>query len=70
MESFLAFSKKCISASAGVIPLIRKKVSVKLFWSIRTENEEQLATVAPYVTQLLSLYLVGLRSPTPLPATV
>lgn len=29
MDSFLAFSKKCISASAGVIPLIRKKKRYK-----------------------------------------
>lgn len=25
MDNFLAFSKKCISASAGVIPLIKKR---------------------------------------------
>jgi hypothetical protein len=46
MESFLAFSKKCISASAGVIPLItKKKKSYKAafhFLSIRLKIKKYL----------------------------
>lgn len=35
MDNFLAFSKKCISASAGVIPLIRKeRVTTLLYFHL------------------------------------